>query len=209
MYLEGSDQHRGWFQSSLLVGSARAAARRTEACSRTVRRRRRRPKDVEVARQHVAPQDVIKQSGAEILRLWVAMVDYRRKSGSANRSWRESSRRTGRSATPALPGVESVRLRSCCRSPAGRPARGSRPLHARALCGRRSQIVAAYDDYEFPAIFQAVNSFATVELSALYSDISKDRLYTFAARSRERRSAQTAMYTIADGLTRLLAPFCR
>ena len=59
-----------------------------------------------------------------------------------------------------------------------------------------SQIVSAYEAYDFPAIFQAVNSFTTVELSALYSDISKDRLYTFGARSRERRSAQTAMYVM-------------
>jgi isoleucyl-tRNA synthetase len=69
-----------------------------------------------------------------------------------------------------------------------------------------TQIVSAYDDYDFPTIFQALNSFATIELSALYSDISKDRLYTFGAHSKERRSAQTAMYVIADGLTRLMAP---
>jgi isoleucyl-tRNA synthetase len=68
------------------------------------------------------------------------------------------------------------------------------------------RLVAAYDAYDYPTIFQAVNSFTTVDLSALYNDISKDRLYTFGARSRERRSAQTAMYMIADGLTRLLAP---
>jgi isoleucyl-tRNA synthetase len=68
------------------------------------------------------------------------------------------------------------------------------------------RLVAAYDGYDYPTIFQAVNSFTTVDLSALYNDISKDRLYTFGARSRERRSAQTAMYLMADGLTRLLAP---
>jgi isoleucyl-tRNA synthetase len=68
------------------------------------------------------------------------------------------------------------------------------------------RLVAAYEAYDYPTIFQAVNSFTTVDLSALYNDISKDRLYTFGARSRERRSAQTAMYMIADGLTRLLAP---
>src|SRR5204863_5553593 len=69
-----------------------------------------------------------------------------------------------------------------------------------------TQIIAAYEDYDFPTIFQALNSFATIELSALYSDISKDRLYTFGTHSKERRSAQTAMYVIADGLTRLMAP---
>jgi isoleucyl-tRNA synthetase len=70
--------------------------------------------------------------------------------------------------------------------------------------GRR--VLRAYDDYDYPTIFQALNTFTTVDLSALYSDISKDRLYTFGARSPERRSGQTAIYVIADGLTRLLAP---
>jgi isoleucyl-tRNA synthetase len=64
----------------------------------------------------------------------------------------------------------------------------------------------AYGTYEYGTIFQAVNAFATVDLSAFYADVSKDRLYTFAAGSRERRSAQTAMYIMADGLARLMAP---
>ena len=68
------------------------------------------------------------------------------------------------------------------------------------------RILTAYDEYDYPTIFQTVNAFMSVDLSALYSDISKDRLYTFAAGSRERRSAQTAMYVMADGLARLLAP---
>jgi isoleucyl-tRNA synthetase len=68
------------------------------------------------------------------------------------------------------------------------------------------QTLTAYNDYDFSKIFQAVNAFTTVDLSAFYADVSKDRLYTFAAASPERRSAQTAMYTIADGLVRLLAP---
>jgi len=67
-------------------------------------------------------------------------------------------------------------------------------------------ILRAYERYDYPTIFQAVNQFATVDLSAFYADVSKDRLYTFAAGSTERRSAQTAMYIIADGLIRLLAP---
>jgi isoleucyl-tRNA synthetase len=64
----------------------------------------------------------------------------------------------------------------------------------------------AYSSYDYGTIFQAINAFATVDLSAFYADVSKDRLYTFAARSRERRSAQTTMYIIADGVARLLAP---
>ena len=68
------------------------------------------------------------------------------------------------------------------------------------------RILRGYEDYDYLPIFQALNAFTTVDLSAFYNDISKDRLYTFAARSRERRSAQTAMYLMADGLTRLMAP---
>ena len=69
-----------------------------------------------------------------------------------------------------------------------------------------SMCSSAYERYDYPTIFQTVNQFVTVDLSAFYADVSKDRLYTFAASSPERRSAQTAMYIMADGLARLLAP---
>jgi isoleucyl-tRNA synthetase len=79
--------------------------------------------------------------------------------------------------------------------------------YALARYGEAAQrMLRAYEAYDFPSIFQAINQFATVDLSAFYADVSKDRLYTFAPASAERRSAQTAMYTIADGLTRFLAP---
>src|SRR5262249_15269285 len=68
------------------------------------------------------------------------------------------------------------------------------------------KMLSCYDDYDYSTLCQALNAFMTVDLSALYVDISKDRLYTLGAKSRERRSAQTAMFVIADGLTRLLAP---
>jgi isoleucyl-tRNA synthetase len=67
-------------------------------------------------------------------------------------------------------------------------------------------VLRGYESYDFPSVFQAINQYTTVDLSAFYADVSKDRLYTFAAGSPERRSAQTAMFIIADGLTRLLAP---
>jgi isoleucyl-tRNA synthetase len=91
------------------------------------------------------------------------------------------------------------------RLPAGRMEDVDRFVLARygALASR---VVRAYEEYDYPPIFQAFNSFTTVDLSSFYNDISKDRLYTFGARSAERRSAQTAMYVMADGLTRLLAP---
>ena len=157
----------------------------------------------------IEPQDIIKQSGADILRLWV--VDERLHAGDPPQQGdprARRSRRTGRSATRC--GICSANLYdfdpAADRVPRG-AARGSRSLHPRALRGgRRSGSCAAYEDYDYGTIFQALNTFTTVDLSAFYADVSKDRLYTFAARSRERRSAQTAMYLMADGLTRLMAP---
>ena len=69
-----------------------------------------------------------------------------------------------------------------------------------------TRIVQAYDDYDYPTVYQAANAFVTVDLSSFYVDVTKDRMYTFGARSEARRSGQTAMYLIADGLARLLAP---
>jgi isoleucyl-tRNA synthetase len=80
----------------------------------------------------------------------------------------------------------------------------------RYILGRYGELsqrcVKAYAEYDYAAVFQGINAFATVDLSAFYADVSKDRLYTFAARSPQRRSAQTAMYVMAEGLARLMAP---
>src|SRR5690606_854021 len=73
-----------------------------------------------------------------------------------------------------------------------------------AECAAR--IVKAYEDYDYPAVFQTANQFITVDVSAFYVDVTKDRMYTFGASSEARRSGQTAMYVVADGLARLLAP---
>ena len=79
-------------------------------------------------------------------------------------------------------------------------------MRSRVTPRPRATVVEAYARYDYPTIFQTINQFTTVDLSAFYADVSKDRLYTFGAASPERRSAQTAMYIIADGLVRLLAP---
>ena len=156
----------------------------------------------------IEPQDIIKQSGADILRLWVSMSDYtqeiRHRQGSPGA---RRARRTARSGT---------RLRYLVANlydfnPDVRSARHATLEEVdRYILARYGEVALkvrrAYDSYEYGTIFQAINAFATVDLSAFYADVSKDRLYTFAAQSRERRSAQTAMYIIADGLTRLLAP---
>ncbi len=155
----------------------------------------------------IAPQDVIKESGAEIIRLWVAMVDFREEI------------RLGKQILARV--VEAYRkIRNTCRyllanlydfDPATHVARTDalEEVDRYALAryaATADAVLRAYEEYDFPTIFQRVNHFVTVDLSAFYADVSKDRLYTFAPGSPERRSAQTAMYIIADGLVRMLAP---
>ena len=208
LYLEGSDQHRGWFQSSLLVGLGTRGrppykAVLTHGFLIDVDGRKMSKSVGNV----IAPTEVIRESGAESLRLWVASSDFR------------EELRVGRQILQRV--VEAYRkIRNTCRyllanlydfDPASDmlPASDMQEVDRYALA-RYAEVaqgvLAAYDAYDFPSIFQRLNQLTTVDLSAFYADVSKDRLYTFNAASRERRSAQTAMYIMADGLARLLAP---
>ena len=208
VYLEGSDQHRGWFQSSLLVGlGTRGAPPFGQVVTHGFVVDEDGKKMSKSVGNTILPQDIIKESGAEIIRLWVAMVDFREEV------------RLGKQILARV--VEAYRkLRNTCRYLLANlydfdPAIDAMPLadmqevdrYALARYGEVAvAVLDAYRDYDFPTIFQRVNQFVTVDLSAFYADVSKDRLYTFAAGSSERRSAQTAMFVIADGLVRLLAP---
>ncbi len=208
MYLEGSDQHRGWFQSSLLVGlgtRGRPPFRQVLTHGFLI--------DVDGRKMSkslgntIQPQEVIKESGAEILRLWVAMSDFREELRvgkqilarviEAYRKIRNTLRFLVSNLYDFDPEVDRV--------PVARLQEVDRFAVAR-YGTMAASVLAAYERYDYPAIFQTVNQFVTVDLSAFYADVSKDRLYTFAASSDERRSAQTAMYIMADGLARLLAP---
>jgi isoleucyl-tRNA synthetase len=208
IYLEGSDQHRGWFQSSLLVGlgtRGRAPFRQIVTNGFVVAEDGK--KMSKSLGNSVEPEDVIKESGADILRLWVAMGDYtqdirisREILARAVEAYRKI-RNTSRFLLSNLYGFDPA----ADRLPHARLQEVDRYILARyAEVGRR--ILTAYEEYDYSTIFQALNTFTTVDLSAFYADVSKDRLYTFAARSPERRSAQTAMYIMVDGLTRLMAP---
>ena len=208
MYLEGSDQHRGWFQSSLLVGlgtRGRPPFRQVLTHGFLIDLEGR--KMSKSVGNVISPQDVIKESGAEVLRLWVASCDYREELRvskeilarivEAYRKFRNTARYLVANLYDFDPAVDAV--------PIAQLEEVDRFILARY--GELGvKVLAAYEAYDYPTIFQAVNAFATVDLSSLYNDISKDRLYTFAAGSRERRSAQTAMYVMAEGLTRLIAP---
>ncbi len=208
VYLEGTDQHRGWFQSSLLIGvGTRDRAPYRGVITHGFVVDEKGGKMSKSLGNIVVPQDVMQHSGAEVLRLWVAMVDFREEV----RVGKEVLART----------VEAYRkIRNTFRYLLANlydfdPAQNSVPdariievdRFALAIYARLAETVrAAYDRYDFQSIFHAVNEFLTVDLSAFYLDVSKDRLYTLPADSAERRSAQTAQYVIADGLTRLLAP---
>ena len=208
MYLEGSDQHRGWFQSSLLVGlgtRGRPPYRQVLTHGFLIDLEGR--KMSKSVGNVISPQNVIKESGAEILRLWVAMCDY------------AEELRVGKEILARV--VESYRkIRNTLRYIVSNlydfdPSRDRVALDQmeevdRYMLARYAEvaqrILKAYDEYDYPTIFQTLNAFMSVDLSAVYSDISKDRLYTFASGSRERRSAQTAMYVMTDGFARLVAP---
>jgi isoleucyl-tRNA synthetase len=208
MYLEGSDQHRGWFQSSLLIAlGTRGRPPFREVLTHGFLIDVDGQKMSKSRGNATEPQEVIAQSGAEILRLWTAMSEY---TGEIRVS-KEILARV----------VEAYRkLRNTMRVLLGNlydfdPARDRLPATRlldvdRFILARYAQLaqkmVDCYASYDYSTLSQALNTFTTVDLSALYVDISKDRLYTLGARSHERRSAQTAMYVIADGLTRLLAP---
>jgi len=208
MYLEGSDQHRGWFQSSLLV----ALATRGRPPFRQVLTHgflidlegRKMSKSLGNV---IAPQDVIKESGAEIIRLWVSMTEY------------TEELRVSREILTRVVDVYR-KLRNTCRILVANlydfdPATDMVPLEAldevdRFALARYAEaarrMLRAYDEYDFSAVSQTLNTLAAVDLSAFYVDVTKDRMYTLGVKSRERRSTQTAMYLISEGLARLLAP---
>jgi isoleucyl-tRNA synthetase len=208
LYAEGGDQHRGWFQSSLLnaVGLRDTAPfRRATTIGWTL------GEDGSALSKSlgngVDPVDVAKRLGAEIIRLWVASVDFREDVvASENIMQRVSDnyrklRNTLRFLLSNLadfdPQTDAVAWTEM------------QPLDQYILA-RTAELDAAirkaYDEFEFHRAYQALNEFTNADLSALYLDVVKDRLYTFAPKSQARRSAQTAMWRIAEAMTRLIAP---
>ena len=208
LYLEGTDQHRGWFHSSLLVSVAtrdRAPYRQVVTCGFVVDGQGR--KMSKSVGNTVPPEKIIAQYGAEVLRLWVAASDYHddiRLSDGILKSLSEGYRKirnTLRYALSNLSDFDAVRDEV--------PEAEWLPLDAWAQ-GRMDELEVrvrrAYEAYEFHLVFHAVVDFCGNDLSALYFDISKDRLYTWKTDGLPRRSGQTALYRLARDLLRLLAP---
>jgi len=208
IYLEGSDQHRGWFHSSLLVGvGTRGRAPFNQVLTHGFVMDENGRKMSKSLGNTTAPQDVIKQSGSEVLRLWVSMVDYRYDINIGKEALAraiESYRKIRNVIRVLVANLFDFDPKDDC-LPKARMLEIDRWALAK-YADAADRIVKAYEEYDYPAIFQAANHLITVDLSAFYVDVTKDRMYTFGAKSEARRSGQTAMFTIVDGLARLLAP---
>ena len=208
LYLEGSDQHRGWFQSSLLTSTAmhgKAPYRQVLTHGFTVDDKGR--KMSKSLGNVIPPQKVCNSLGADILRLWVAATDYSGEMAVSDEILKRSAdayrriRNTARFLLANLNGFDPARDRLV---PEDMLALDRWVVdHARRL---QEEITRAYEHYQFHLIYQKLINFCTVELGSFYLDIVKDRQYTTQAESRARRSAQTAMYHLIEAMTRWMAP---
>ena len=207
MYLEGSDQHRGWFHSSLLVsmGTRKRAPYREVLTHGYVVDGQGRKMSKSVGNT-ISPDDIIKKYGADILRLWVAAENY------------QDDIRLSQTILDML-AKAYFNFRNSCRFILGNlfdfdPEQHSVELDNLSEMDRfvlhqlnqlTEKVLAAYDEYEFHGIYHLINNFV-VELSAFYHDVIKDRLYTLAAGNPKRRATQTVMHQVLSSMVRLMAP---
>lgn len=208
LYLEGSDQHRGWFHSSLLTGCAidgHAPYKGLLTHGFTVDEQGR--KQSKSLGNIVVPQKVIDQMGADILRLWVSSTDYSGEMAVSDTILQRSAdayrriRNTARFLLANLNGFD----------PAKDLLANDKMLDldrwvVDAAARLQEELQSAYNDYRFHHVYQKVHNFCVQELGGFYLDIIKDRQYTTAADSLARRSCQTAMYHIIEALVRWIAP---
>jgi len=208
LYLEGSDQHRGWFQSSLLASVAiRGTAPYREVLTHGFTVDARGMKMSKSKGNVVVPQTVIKTLGADILRLWVAATDYRSEMSISDEiltRTADSYRRIRNTARYLLANLAGFDPERDTVSPSDMLALDRWMLNrARTL---HQDIVSAYDAFSFHVIYQRLHQFCAVDLGAFYLDVLKDRIYTMPRQSLARRSGQTAMYHVLEALVRWMAP---
>lgn len=208
LYLEGSDQHRGWFHSSLLT----SVATRGTAPYKAVLTHgfvvdgdgRKMSKSVGNV---IYPQEVIKQYGADVLRLWVASADYQADIRISNEILKQLSevyrkiRNTFRYMLGNLYDFDPTR--DCV---AYADLQEIDKWALLRLDQVREKVTKAYEEYQFHSLYHTIHNFCTVDLSAIYFDILKDRLYASSPTSIERRSAQTVLYELLESLVVLVAP---
>ena len=208
LYLEGSDQHRGWFHSSLLtsIGTRSVPPYNSVLTHGFVVDGSGRKMSKSLGNV-VAPQEVINRYGAEVLRLWVSGEDYRediriseeilKRLSEAYRRIRNTFRFILGNLYDFEPERDALRFEEL-------DELDRLTLHK--LTKLTERIRAAYEEFEFHVVYHSVHNFCTVDLSAFYLDVVKDRLYTNRAGSRGRRAAQTTIYHVLDHLLRLTAP---
>jgi len=208
LYLEGSDQHRGWFHSALLT----AVALRGRAPYKAVLTHgfvvdaegKKMSKSIG---NIIAPSELIKQYGAEILRLWVTATDYRddiRISDNILKQLTDAYRKIRNTCRFILGNCSDFNPESDAVHYDQLPEIDRFALHTLYQLVEKSK--KAYMDFEFHSVYHGLYNYCTLDLSSFYLDILKDRLYTSLPASRERRSAQTVLHIILDAMVRIMAP---
>jgi isoleucyl-tRNA synthetase len=208
LYLEGSDQHRGWFHSALLtaVGTRGRAPYQAVLTHGFVVDAAGKKMSKSVGNV-IAPKKVVDKYGAEILRLWVSASDYRddiRISDNILNQLSDAYRRIRNTCRFMLGNLHDFDPSKDAVTFASMPRMDRYILHRLQKLIEKTQ--KAYTTYDFHIVHHAIYNFCTVELSAFYLDVLKDRLYTSPAASLERRCAQTVMHALLDALVRLMAP---
>jgi isoleucyl-tRNA synthetase len=208
LYLEGSDQHRGWFHSSLLtaVGTRQHAPYKAVLTHGFVVDADGKKMSKSLGNV-IAPKKVIDRYGAEILRLWVSASDYRddiRISEEILKQLSDAYRRIRNTCRFMLGNLEDFAPRTDSVDTADMPEIDRYILHR--LQELTSRTLGAYQSYDLHVIYHSLFNFCTLDLSSFYLDILKDRLYTSPPASLARRSAQTVMYILLDAIVRLMAP---
>ena len=208
LYLEGGDQHRGWFHSSLLTSVAlRGRAPYSHVCTAGFTLDEQGRAMSKSLGNGVDPVDIANRLGGEIVRLWVASIDFREDMAASENLMQRCAdiyrklRNTFRFLLGNLHGFDPVRDRV--------PESDLLPLDRYMLARTRElteKVLDWYAAFEFHRVYHAINEFAIVDLSSFYLDVLKDRMYTFAPTSQARRSAQTVLWQITETLVRLVAP---
>jgi len=208
LYIEGADQHRGWFHSSLLCSVAvkdTAPYKNVATVGWTLDEQGRAFS--KSLGNGVDPVDIADRLGAEIVRVWTASVDFREDVAASENLMQRAAdnyrklRNTFKYLLGNLHGFDPVR--DAVKDEELLPLDRYMLARTRELT---EKVLSWYDQFEFHRVFHAINEFTIVDLSALYLDVLKDRMYTFAPVSLERRSAQTVMWKITEALVRLVAP---
>jgi len=208
LYLEGSDQHRGWFNSSLMVSiSHRDTPPYRSVLTHGYVVDGKGKKMSKSMGNVIAPEEIIKRQGAETLRLWASSVDYRediRISDEIINRLSEAYRRIRNTCKYMLGNLYDFNPEKDT-LPADKLMEIDRWALSR-LSALTKRLKKAYENYDFHIFYHSFHNFCSVDMSSFYLDILKDRLYTSKADSAERRSAQTVLFTIIDSITRLMAP---